>query len=465
MDLLKNEPDEMEYFSPVVENTKKKIEDAYNSRELRIITSELPATAPLFEAELLENFEIFNSTLDNSWPSFMEKCHTLKSLSLHVFKLTEFPTWIRNAVSLQRLSIKFSEFKFIPDWIGELKSLTELNFNDNKHLKVIPDSICNLKNLVKLDLSGSPIENLPDSIINCTSLEYLDIRQTNIVLPPNSISQIKTVRQSIELIPKEHSISYRTFCNCYYKLAETIIRFSVKSKKDFLSLEDDSKDFSDDFFCQGIQLTVDGEEEELIRHILTLRVEREHGYYRKKLMEIAMEGILCIQRNDSTNRTAFMLVALVNIENNLLDAVLTKGFTSNSKWPEAIDFNAAIQPEEEREEVLFLKRATALSKIAWDESLFSLEKLLDHDRMAAKDIFEIGLTFVIDGTESETIDKILSIMISHETDPVRKNLALAKKDAVLMLNKRYAPWHIEATLLAYFDNSITKDFKEFIDEL
>jgi len=469
-----------------------RIKDAYISRELRILMRELPAAAPLFEAELLENFAIFD-IFNDSWPSFLEKCHTLKSLRLrvmHIGQLTEFPSWIRNAVSLQHLSIGLSEFTFIPDWISELKSLTEfsiyfnwklktipdsignlinlteLHFNDNRQLKVIPDSMGNLKKLVKLDLSGSPLENLPDSIVNCVSLEYVDIRQTNIVSLPNTISAVKTVRQSIgPLIPKEHSISYRSFCNSYYKLAETIIRFSAKSRKDGLfSLEDDLKDFSDDFFIGGMKLMLEGTEEGTIPHILTLSIEREHGYYRKKLMEIAMEGIICIQRGIHTWSTAFIIAALVDIKDNPLEAALKHYYSGDSFSLEDIDFEAAIQPEEEREEVRFIKRATALSKIAWEESLFSLEKLLDHNGIAARDIFELGLTFVVDGTDSEEIDKILSIMITHETDPVRKNLALAKKDAVLMLNKGYNHVITEVALLAYFDESITKDL-ELNDEL
>ena len=468
-----------------------RIEDAYTSKCLRIFMRELPAAAPLFEAELLEDFGIID-IFNDSWPSFIEKCHTLKTLRLHVMhvgKLTEFPPWIHNAVSLQHLSIELSEFTFIPDWIGELKfltelsiycnrklktipdsignliNLTELHFNDNEHLKVIPYSVGNLKNLVKLDLSSSPIENLPDSIVNCTSLEYVDIRQTNIITLPNIISSVKTVKRSVELIPKEHSISYRAFCNCYYKLAETIIGFSDKSRKDgLLSLEDAKKDFSDDFFCLGIGLIVDGNEEEIIRHILTLRIEREHGYYRRKLMEIAMEGILCIQRGANTTHTASILAALVNIENNPLDAVLTKVYTSDWKWPKDIDLKAAIQPEEEREEVRFIKRAIALGKIARERNWLDLEKHIDHDGIAAKDIFEIGLTLVVNGTERKNIDQILSILITHETDPVRKNLALAKKAAVLMIHNGDFPIIIKTVLFAYFDDSITKDLEDFIYE-
>jgi len=461
----------------------KKIEEAYTSGCLRIHVQDLFAAAPLFEAESIKELEIYGLFTD-SWPSFMEKCHALKSLTLRVGELTEFPTWIRNAVSLERLSIEHPNFEYLPDWISDLQSLTELsvnfsrddnvlydihdnqkkipsrhNFTDFKKLRSLPDSIGKLKNLVKLDLSGLPIESLPDSIVNCAYLEYVDIRQTNINSPPNSISSVKTVKRSVGIIPKEHSISYRTFCNCYYKLSETIIRFSAKSRKDGLfSFEDDLKDFSDDIFSEGTKLMLDGTDEKTIRHIFTLRMEREHDYYRKKLMEIAMEGIICIQQGIHTWSTAFIIAALVDIKDNPLEAALKDYYSGDSFSMEDIDFEAAIQQEEEREEVRFIKRARFLGKIVREADYWlGLEKYLDREGIASRDIFEFGLLYVVNGTDREEIDKILSTLITRETDPVRKNLALAKKDAVLMIHNCDHPHIIKNTLFSYFDESITGD--------
>jgi len=468
------------------ERLKKKIDDTYNTSCLSIDTSELPAAAPLFETGTIKELEIYGY-FEGSWPSFLEKCHTLKSLTLRVSDLTEFPLWLHNAVSLQRLSIDKVELELIPDWIGDmqsltefsifvnwnrdlktipgsignLKNITELHLNDNIKLKIIPDSIGNLKNLVKLDLSGSSIENLPDTIANCTSLEYLDIRRTNIISPPDTISAVKTVRQSIELFPKEHSISYRTFCNCYYRLVEVIIHLKEKSwKEGILSLEDDCKDFSNDFFCQGMRLIIDGTDEKILRKILTLRIEREHDYYRKKLMETAMEGILCIRRGNNLTLTAFILDALVDIKNNLLDDACKKYLVGDYEVFNNLDLRAAIETEEEREEIRFLRRAFALSKKSGKEGIFSLEKCLDHDGIAARDVFEYGLPLAIDGLAYEEIDKILSTLVNQETDPVRKNFSLAKKEAVLMISAGYNTRILIASLLAYFDGSITHNFEE-----
>jgi flagellar motor component MotA len=373
--------------------------------------------------------------------------------------LTEFPSWIRNAHSLRQLILIGSSVTCIPDWIGDLQSLTELELDSNENLAALPDSIGNLKSLVKLDLSGLPIENLPDTIVNCTSLEYINIRGTNIAQVPKTISGVKKILQSVKHIPKDTSVSYRTFCNCYYNLAETIIAFSDKARREgLLALEEKLAYYPEDLFKTGIRLVVDGTDCEIIRHVMSLKIEREHDYYRKKLMEIAMEGVLMIQNHDSLMYIVFTLAALADIKNNPLDAACVKYLAGDYDALDNIDFTAALQTEDEREEIRFIKRIMFLAETARQEGILALDKHLDSGGIAAKDVLEYGLPFVIDGWDFEKVDKILTMLISYETDPVRKNLALAKKDALRMLCGGDNPRVILTTLSAYFDASITKEF-------
>ncbi len=55
------------------------------------------------------------------------------------------------------------------------------------------------------------------------------------------------------------------------------------------------------------------------------------------------------------------------------------------------------------------------------------------------------------------------MLISHEADPVRKNLALAKKEAVKMIYGGESPWKLKSTLLAYFDD-VESDCLADLDE-
>jgi flagellar motor component MotA len=481
-------------------------------RSIEINAEHLPCVALLFEAGSLETLIVYGEST-GSWPSFLEECRNLKSIRLRLWnKLTEFPSWIRNAASLQHLSCNGIGTTFIPDWIGDLQSLTELdlsgsgltalpdsisklknlvkldlsftdieklpdwiggllnlaelNLNNNQNLKYLPDNIGKLKNLVTLDLSYTPIERLPDTIAHCTLLEYVDLRRTNIDKPPKTLSAVKKIMVSIELIPQNDSVSYRSFCNSYYTLVLTIIALNEKARREgLLALEEETEDLSSDFVRDGVRLIVDGYDAEIVRHILTLQTEREHDYYRKKLMEVAMEGILCIQKycyetGDSEMNIILTLAALVDIKDNPLDAALVKYFSGDIEALRNINFNAALPPEDEREEIRFLKRVWFLSKTVRREGYLALDKYLDLDGIAAKDIFEYGLPLIADGWEIEEIDRILTMLIAHETNPVRKNLALAKKDAVKMLYEGDNPRLILMTLLAYFDTRITKDFEE-----
>jgi len=65
----------------------------------------------------------------------------------------------------------------------------------------------------------------------------------------------------------------------------------------------------------------------------------------------------------------------------------------------------------------------------------------------------------------EDIDKDLSLMIARETDPVRKNLAMAKKDALRMISEGYNSRLLIMILAAYFDDDVVQDVLfELVDD-
>jgi hypothetical protein len=50
------------------------------------------------------------------------------------------------------------------------------------------------------------------------------------------------------------------------------------------------------------------------------------------------------------------------------------------------------------------------------------------------------------------------MFIAREADPVHKNLAMAKKEAVRMIYEGEIRGIFISTLLAYFDDDVAKDF-------
>jgi flagellar motor component MotA len=230
-----------------------------------------------------------------------------------------------------------------------------------------------------------------------------------------------------------------------------------------LALEEGLEHLANDFFKQGIRMVVDGTDAEYIRDILQIKLERENDFYRKKLMETAMAGILSIQAGDSPRVLALLLASLVNIENNPLEAACAKYLSGDSNALIGIDFFAAMQPEGEREEIGFIKHALEFSETARREGFLAMEEHLDHEKIAARDVFEYGIVFIIDGWDAVDIARILDNLIAHETDPVRKNISLAKKEAVLSINAGVNPRLLLAKLCAFFGESIETELMNLYD--
>jgi flagellar motor component MotA len=102
-------------------------------------------------------------------------------------------------------------------------------------------------------------------------------------------------------------------------------------------------------------------------------------------------------------------------------------------------------------------RALNCHKKARTEGLLALEEELNQEKIDVRDIFEYGLQFVIDGTEVEIIDKILSNIIKLEKDEDMRTLKTIQKEAVLLIGKGCSPWIFYKVLNSYTDITIKED--------
>ena len=80
-----------------------------------------------------------------------------------------------------------------------------------------------------------------------------------------------------------------------------------------------------------------------------------------------------------------------------------------------------------------LERSVLISEKARREGLLAIEDILDNTKVANRDIFEYGLQFVVDGYDSEMIDKILSNIIKQEKDEAVILFKTIQKEAVLSI--------------------------------
>jgi len=422
----------------------------------------------------LTKLDIINSDIEKL-PDSIGNLSSLETLTLYNNRrLTSLPDSIGNLKNLTVLNLSSSSILTLPGGIGGLEKLTELSLNAIFRLKHLPDSIGKLKNLKTLAVSSTDIVKLPDFLSNCTSLECVDIRYTSIRSIPDFLSSIRNIKQSIEIMPINNVHSYNSFCDAYNTLTVNLIQFAIKSQEEgLLALEDDLEDIPDIFFREGLKLVVCGTDVEIIKRILTHKLERERNHYRKRLKLMVMEGILCIQRGDSISRTGIKLGSMVNIKNNPLDAALAKYLSGDYDAFDYVNLRARppllkiltrlnkpvkMKRPKNRDVIRFIKRADEIRKIYFKEGLLALEKHLDNDGIMARDVFEYGLCLMVECWNKKEIDKVLTMFIDDEKDPVCKNFALAKRESFRMISEGETTAAFESALLAYFDDEVTKDY-------
>ncbi|RXH97760.1 hypothetical protein DVH24_010085 [Malus domestica] len=94
--------------------------------------------------------------------------------------------------SLKSLDLSGTTIRSLPASIGNLESLEKLDLSGTA-IRSLPASIGNLESLEKLDLSGTAVKSLPTSIGNLESLEKLDLSGTTIKSLPASIGNLKSL--------------------------------------------------------------------------------------------------------------------------------------------------------------------------------------------------------------------------------------------------------------------------------
>jgi flagellar motor component MotA len=102
------------------------------------------------------------------------------------------------------------------------------------------------------------------------------------------------------------------------------------------------------------------------------------------------------------------------------------------------------------------ERSLIFSIISSSLGLVSLENLLDKKKYNQRDIFEFGMHLVMNGRVPEMIDKILTNIISLETDKEQKILKNIQKDAVLSIQQGISPEELMWILNSYVNIELDK---------
>jgi flagellar motor component MotA len=102
-------------------------------------------------------------------------------------------------------------------------------------------------------------------------------------------------------------------------------------------------------------------------------------------------------------------------------------------------------------------RALTFSEKARREGLLAVEDILDQEKIDERDVFEYGLRFVVDGTDNEKIEKILSNIVKQEKDKYIYLLKTIQKEAVLMIQEGTNSRLLYAVLNSYTDLTLKED--------
>ena len=81
--------------------------------------------------------------------------------------------------------------------------------------------------------------------------------------------------------------------------------------------------------------------------------------------------------------------------------------------------------------------------------------MLDEEKVKQRDIFHYGMRFVVDGSDKDFLEKILSNIINLETDNEIKILKTLQKEAVLGIQTGMNSYYLIELLNSYVDLLIT----------
>ncbi|GIY48250.1 leucine-rich repeat-containing protein 40 [Caerostris extrusa] len=124
-----------------------------SNNEVRVLPVEIGDLMALKHLDLSKNKL-------NSLPSLMEMLHHLEQLYIQHNNIKELPT-LTNCKSLKEIHAGFNRIEILStEFLETIPNVTLLDVRDNK-ITEIPDTICSLQSLERLDISNNGLSSLP----------------------------------------------------------------------------------------------------------------------------------------------------------------------------------------------------------------------------------------------------------------------------------------------------------------
>lgn len=162
-----------------------------NSRALKAIEIEDADDSEFLGEEYIDirDWEI------NRLPKSLFKADVVKILSIDAYSLKEIDNRFENLQTLEELSIKVGQITQLPNSICKLKNLKKLEIEIIGNEPVtLPKNLGELGKLVELSLNG-PFETLPESFTRLQALEKLRIESFFLVHIPGNIGELINLKE------------------------------------------------------------------------------------------------------------------------------------------------------------------------------------------------------------------------------------------------------------------------------
>lgn len=136
---------------------------------------------------------VFNFPLGKI-PKSIKNLNDIESIDLSFNIITWIPNELCVLKNLTKLNMRNNCITEIPPMIKNLENLKELNISRNE-IEKIPDELFLMKSLQKLDMSLNVINRIPESIKNANNLEIIDLGYNTISVIPDEVFMLENLRE------------------------------------------------------------------------------------------------------------------------------------------------------------------------------------------------------------------------------------------------------------------------------
>lgn len=133
----------------------------------------------------LENPDL---SMNRKIPNEITLFENLEELLIN-YSILEIPESIGDLRNLKKLNLSNNKIKYLPNSLNSLRNLEELILNSNK-FKIISNEFSNLQNLKRLELNYNKLKSIPNFVFELKNLKILDLSHNKISEIPNSIGKL-----------------------------------------------------------------------------------------------------------------------------------------------------------------------------------------------------------------------------------------------------------------------------------